>query len=313
MRRATRRIASAAVAAALCAAAAGCGLGAGASSAGDPVVVTVTRDFGTRLVQQRTTAHPPSSDTVMRLLERGATVRTRYGGGFVQCIDALCGTSAGLDWFYFVNGVLATKGAAATRVHGGDHIWWDRRDWRAAQEVPAVVGSFPEPFLHGPGNGKRLPVRIECADTGSPACTAVEHELVRYDIPAAKGTIGSSFTSDTLRVLVGPWKSVRADPAVSALEDGPQASGVFAEPRQDGTAIALLDARGRVRRSLGPGGGLVAATRAGGDQPVWAVTGTDERGVRAAAAAFSQAALRNRFAVAVQSGSAPIALPLEAG
>jgi len=306
-----RVIAPAVLAAALCPVAAGCGLGPG-STQDAPVTVTVTRDFGSREVQQRTASKLPSSETVMRLLERGADVSTKYGGGFVQCIDRLCGGSR-VDWFYFVDGVEASKGAAATSVHGGDRVWWDRRDWSAAQRVPAVVGSFPEPFLHGPGTDKRLPVRIECADVSSPACSAVEKALVHYGIPAAKGTLNSSFTRDTLRILVGPWKQVRIDPAAVALEDGPQASGVFAEPRPDGTAIALLDAHGRAVRSLGAGGGLVAATRAGEDQPVWTVTGTDEAGVQAAAAAFSEAGLRNRFAVATPAGAAPLALPLEAG
>ncbi|HEY5141923.1 MAG TPA: DUF4430 domain-containing protein [Solirubrobacteraceae bacterium] len=306
-----RRARTALLLAALSVVLGGCGLGAG-STQDDPVTVTVTRDFGSHVVQERTASKLPSSETVMRLLQRGANVSTRYGGGFVQCVDRLCGGSR-VDWFYFVDGVEAGKGAAGTTVHGGDRVWWDLRDWRGAQRVPAVVGSFPEPFLHGPGTDKRLPVRIECAAVSSPACSAVEKVLVHYGIPAAKGTLNSSFTRDTLRVLVGPWKQVRVDPAAVALEDGPQASGVFAEPRPDGTAIALLDARGRAVRSLGAGGGLVAATRAGEDQPVWTVTGTDEAGVQAAAAAFSQAGLRNRFAVAAATGAAPLGLPLGAG
>ena len=54
-----------------------------------------------------------------------------------------------LDWFYYVNGIEASKGAAATNVHSGDHVWWDLHDWSQTDDVPAVVGSFPEPFLNG--------------------------------------------------------------------------------------------------------------------------------------------------------------------
>ena len=84
----------------------------------------------------------------------------------MQSINGLSGGEEGgqpVDWFYYVNGVQATKGAAATDVHPGDQIWWDRHDWSQAEDIPAVVGSFPEPFLNGFG-GKRYPVRVECAD-----------------------------------------------------------------------------------------------------------------------------------------------------
>ena len=301
-------------AAALTGAAAGCGLGAGATLKDDPVTLNVTRDFGTRTLVAKTTKGAAKSETVMRLLQRNANVTTRYGGGFVQCVDGLCGQTgaAGHDWFYFVNGVEASKGAAATTLHGGDRIWWDRRDWSAAQRVPAVVGSFPEPFRHGRGDGKRLPVRLECVALKGSACQAVEDRLASYDVPVAKGLLRSSYTQETLRVLVGPWQALREDASAAAMEDGPQASGVFAEPRGDGRSIALMDARGHVVRTIGAGSGLIAATAAGEDPPVWVVTGTDEAGIDAAARAFSEATLHNRFAVAVEGGS-PLALPLGQG
>ena len=50
----------------------------------------------------------------------------------------------------------------------------------------------------------------------------------------------------------------------------------------------MLDARGRVARTLGAGTGLVAATREKDREPVWFVTGTDEAGVDSAAAAFGE-------------------------
>lgn len=303
-----RALVAAALAAALPSAAAGCGLGAGPSSKDDPLTLTVTRDFGARGLVRRTAKDVPQSETVMRLLQRSAAVKTRYGGGFVQCIEGLCG-AAGVDWFYFVNGVEAPKGAAATRVRGGDRIWWDRRGWGSAERVPAVVGSFPEPFLHGPGATKRLPVRVECVELQGAACKAVQRRLAGYGIPAAKVVLRSSIAQETLRVLVGPWKALREEPAAALLEGGPRASGVFAEPRPAGDAIALLDARGRVTGTLGAGGGLVAATRAGEEPPVWVVAGVDEAGVTAAARAFSEAALRDRFAVATD-GAATRALPV---
>ena len=161
----------------------GCGLGAGAKPAATKL--TITRDFGARPVRELDAPAVGGGETVMRVLERNAKVATRFGGGFVQSIDGLAGSAARqIDWFYYVNGVEASRGAAATRLHGGDRVWWDRHDWSAAMRVPAVVGSFPEPFAHGI-DGKRLPVRVECADPGSAPCHQVSLRLASYHVPVA--------------------------------------------------------------------------------------------------------------------------------
>jgi hypothetical protein len=124
---------------------AGCGLGAG--SAPSAVRLLVTRDFGARVLHDTPDPKRSGQETVMSLLLRNYAVSTRFGGGFVQSIDRLPGgqeSGSPVDWFYYVNGVQATKGAAATDVHPGDHIWWDRHDWSQTDDVPAVVGSETE-------------------------------------------------------------------------------------------------------------------------------------------------------------------------
>ncbi len=297
------RIVAAAAAAAAAAVAglllAGCGLGPGGTPSG--VELTVTRDFGATSLSERSAPAIHGKDTAMRLLERNARVDTTFGGGFVASIDGLAGgREAGrpVDWFYYVNGIEASRGAAATLLHNGDHVWWDRHDWGAAMAVPAVVGAFPEPFLHG-GGGKRLPVRIECIDPASSACGRVSHALTSRGIPAARGGLGLAEKDQSLRVLVGTWPRLRDDLAARRLETGPAASGVFARIAADGRSLVLLDARGGAVRTLGPGSGLVAATRYGGAPPVWLVTGTDDAGVASAARAFEPGALHDRFALAV--------------
>ncbi|MGZ4268929.1 MAG: DUF4430 domain-containing protein [Solirubrobacteraceae bacterium] len=290
----------------------GCGVGAGTKPAG--TALTITRDFGAHAVHTAAAPKVGGSETVMRLLQRNAKVTTRYGGGFVQSIDGLAGgTSHGqpVDWFFYVNGVEATQGAAAIRLHPGDRVWWDHHDWSATQTIPAVVGSFPEPFVHGLG-GKRLPVRIECADPGGPACDAVSKRLAGLGVPAAQGGLNGTRLQDTLRVVVAPLATVAGDPTLAALAGGPRASGVYARPARGGRALVTLNADGRPVSMLGTGSGLVAALRPdAGTEPIWVVSGTDAAGMRAAADAFSEAALRNRFAVAVTGGQAR-ALP-EAG
>jgi hypothetical protein len=287
---------------------AGCGLGAGAAPSA--VQVLVTRDFGAQTVSQPGAPHVVGQETVMSLLMRNYTVSTQFSGGFVESIDGATGGhehGAPVDWFYFVNGVEAGKGAAETNVHPGDHIWWDLHDWSQTQGVPAVVGSFPEPFLNGI-EGKRLPVRIECETVTSEACQGVGRRLSALGVPAATAAPGSSPGTQTLRVLVGTWSHVRSDPAAAGLASGPQTSGVYARFAGGGSSLALLDADGHTVQTLGAGAGLVAATRHEEDAPAWLVTGTDAAGVALAAHAFDASTLDGRFAVAV-TGAGALALP----
>jgi hypothetical protein len=288
----------------------GCGLGAGDEKQGSASVL-VTRDFGSREVGSGEVEPIPGGETAMRMLQRGFDVETRYGGGFVQSINGIAGgREAGrpVDWFYYVNGVLADRGAAAHELAPGDRIWWDHHDWGASQDVRAVVGSYPEPFRSGI-DGKRLPVRLDCAADAEDVCDEVGRRLGEVGVNAGRSGASSFGGEGVLRVKVGPWAEVRKDSAARRLEDGPRASGVFARPNAAGDEIALLDPRGKVERTLGPGGGLVAATRMGGEAPTWIVTGTDEVGVAAAAAQLREDALGEHFAIAVEDGR-PTPLPL---
>lgn len=286
-------------------AAAGCGLGPG-SGVGE-VELTVTRDYGTVPVLHRELDDLTESDTVMRALERSADITTRYGGGFVQSID---GTEAeetvdsSLDWFFYVNGVESTVGAADYSLHGGDSIWWDYRDWNAAMRVPAVVGSWPQPFLSG-YEGKPRPVAVECLGGGA-ACAEVQERLEGVGVE-----VSSRVPDGAIRVLVGPWAQLQGDPAAGRIEDGPQASGVFADFRPAGGAYRLvgLDEGGDRAVELGPDAGLVAATRRFEDPPTWVITGGTAAGVRAAADLLDAASLRDHYAVAVD-GEGEKALPV---
>src|SRR5262249_4496795 len=147
--------------------------------------------------------------------------------------------------------------------------------------------------------GKRLPVRIECALVASAPCRTVSARLRALGVPAARAAIGPGGEPETLRVIVGQWTEVRAGSGARAIEGGPRASGVYARFSADGASLALLDERGAVARTLTAGGGLLAATRYAEEAPLWLVTGTDAAGVEAAARAFDEADLRNRFAVAL--------------
>jgi hypothetical protein len=292
-----------AAALALCATAvAGCGLGLGEDE-GD-VELTVTRDYGSKVMVQMTDSIR-ESDTVLRVLDRNADITTRYGGGFIQSLDGLAGSQSGgrrSDWFFYVNGIESPIGAAQYDPSGDDRIWWDYRDWTAAMRVPAVVGSWPEPFAHG-FQGHHWPAVLDCRATAE-ICEAANQRL------SPLGVKTSGPISNPIVVVVGAWNVVRTDQTAALLANGPNRSGVFA--RFVGTKKPLLEVlneRGQPAGSIGKGGGLIAALRHGDGPPVWVVTGTDAKGVAAAASLLGDG-LRHHYAVATQPGAGTIGVPV---
>jgi hypothetical protein len=293
--------------------AAGCGFGEGSERPGGGATLRVTRDFGHHALGSVRLDKVREGQTVMRMLRSKFDVTTRFGGRFVQSIDGLSGEGAGgqLDWFFFVNGVEADKGAADWEVSPGDRIQWDRRDWSAAMRVPAIVGAYPAPFTVGSG-GKRRPVRVECEDAQAPACTQARDQLQREGVPTSGSSLGAPGVEGVTRLAVARWPRARGVGDASTLEDGPVSSGVFARFTKDGQTLELLDEHGRTVRRVrrGDGVGLVMALQPRADELVWIVTALDERGLDAGVRALNEEDLSDAFAVAATPDGVE-KLPLE--
>ena len=195
-----RGLAAVATAAALLA---GCGGGGGHGRA----TLWVTRDEGHTVLL---TAQVPAGETALQGLDRSAKVTTRYGGHFVQSVNGLAGSlSRRYDWFYFINGIEASRGAAEYRLHDGDVMWWDYRNWgRVGQSVPVVVGAFPEPFVHGYG-GKVRPAVVVGRGPGAAALARVVHGRLRSQ--AQRG-------ANILRVVAGPTRFTARELPDGAVE-----------------------------------------------------------------------------------------------
>jgi hypothetical protein len=296
------------------AALAGCGLGAGEERQGG-AELRVTRDFGRTALGSVSTDTLKEDQTVMRLLRSKFDVETRFGGRFVQAIDGVAGEgpSGARDWFFFVNGVWSDVGAGEYELSSGDRVQWDLRRWDGAMRVSAIVGAFPEPFRSGL-EGERRPVRVECERAEAQPCRDAKRALERVDVAVSGSSLGAPGTETVTRLVVARWPQARIVRGASTLEEGPQASGVFARFGEDGRSLELLDEEGKVARTVRPGDGtaLVAALRPLEDELLWLVTGLDERALAAGVGALEEGALRDAFAVAV-TGRTVEKLPLARG
>jgi hypothetical protein len=160
---------------ALALATAGCGQATASAPPDGPAAVTVlvTRDFGTTSLKSQRAAPEQSA---MNALRRSAEVGTAYGGRFVTTIDGLEGSkSQEHDWLYYVNGIDPGVGAADMKLHPGDHEWWDYRYWRDFMGIPAVIGAWPEPFVHG-FEGRRPAVAVQ-----GPSCAGSLRDMLRKE------------------------------------------------------------------------------------------------------------------------------------
>jgi hypothetical protein len=306
---------------------AGCGIGFGAGEQDGRADLAITRDYGLEVMLDESVGPLSESSTAMRLLDQSADIETSYGGGFVDSIDSISSSSGvrSYDWFYFVNGIAAERGAAEFVVEPGDRMWWDHRDWTDAMDINAVVGAFPAP-MKGGYDGTQWPVSVECFSVES-ACDKVSERLgdagVKVDSGSTAvktgplstgGSRASAADEGTLRVLVGRWSEVGEDEEAARLNRGPSVSGVFAgfTGGGDQTRLIGLDEKADPTTDFGLHSGLIAAMRRGEGPPVWLVTGTDESGVDLAADSLGAAQMQNRYAAAVSTGGV-YSLPVVAG
>jgi len=274
---------------ALAAAAVLAGCGETRNSTAEGFALTVTRDFGATSVAELKRQPLPAPPGLAAVLDRYGQPRARES--------------------LFVNGIAADRAPAKLTLHGGDRVWLDQHESSVATRPSAVIGSFPEPFRNGV-DGKRLPVRVECDDPRSGPCAVVAEKLVSLGVIAGRSVISRSAADDSLRVLVAPWSRLRGrEFEADSIEAGPRSSGVFARFEDGGARLIVLDPAGRPARTLGGGTGFIATTTEPERRPLWFVTGTDAAGVAAAARAFDESVLADRFALAI-SEDLPVAVPL---
>ena len=207
------------------------------------------------------------------------------------------------DWFFYVNGIESPIGAAEYELGDGDRVWWDYRDWTAAMRVPAVVGSWPEPFVHG-FDGERWTAAVVCpapsesASDGRAAASAERHRASPISRPKRERRRGRRTASPTSSSA--PGTQVRTDPRRRRCSRGPpererRLRDLHRRPARRAHAAQRARRAGGQPRARGrPGRGPAARRRPadlGGDRDR---RRRSRRGRRAARASPSRIATRSR-------------------
>ncbi|MHC1586648.1 MAG: DUF4430 domain-containing protein [Candidatus Hecatellaceae archaeon] len=112
-------------------------------------IIIAVENFGHKLIFEEE-IQASEGLTAMEALKMVAEVETAYGGKFIVAINGLRSRypEALKDWFFYVNGFLADKGATDYRLRQGDLIYFSLNYWDFG--IPsAIVGGFPKAFTNG--------------------------------------------------------------------------------------------------------------------------------------------------------------------
>jgi hypothetical protein len=270
---------------------AGCGKGGGEGGS----TLVVTRDFGEQVVAPARFVAASKGMTAMRQLQTALKTETSYGGRYVASIDGVREDDDS-SWMLYIDGIEATRGAAAMRLSPGQQVQWDFHPWQTIRTGGAIVGGYPLPL-------KRSGVHLVCAAPERADCAATRKQLAAAGVRVAARA--------SARVVVGSWNEIQGFDGVPELESSGESNGAYAQFSGGGKRLTPYFADGSAARASGRGSGLIAAF-ASGDELTWLVTGTDAAGVRRAAGLLENGgrALENRFAVIVGADGRAGGLPV---
>jgi len=277
------------------------------------VRVIATQNFGQELMFDEILEMPPDS-SAMAALEKVAEVETAYGGGFVDAINGFRSGFTGIgktkkDWFLYVNGIQSNVGALDYKLQPGDVEHWDYHDWSFRHFIPAIVGAFPEPFLHG-YSGQKQSTLIVYSDNLREAAQELKNGLLPLGVnDVSLSSISELPVTDkeaSNLILLG----MADNELISELNQNWKKLGFFA--RFENGNLVILNAQGETDTTYSTATGLIQATQnpwnpngiGACENVAWMVAGTDERGVRGAIDTLleNHAQLQYAFAVVIANG-----------
>lgn len=249
------------------------------------VNLIVTQDFGhTKMFGKNVGL--VKDEVGMEVMFRNLDITTAYGGGFVNAINGLesqftfyTGSERKkLDWFYWVNGILAPVGIAQYRPQQGDVIWWDYHNWGTTMFIPAVIGSYPQPFKNGFW-GKNPGTVIMYTKSFEKGAEKLKQSLLDYGVKEINViAYDPSVLEDQKKylILLGPWEELSSDSEyLEKINYKSSMNGIFIEFK-DGKLNAL-NYRGETEKTYDQAGAIYAhSSGMGSIKPLWFVTGTDE-------------------------------------
>jgi hypothetical protein len=270
--------------------------------------IIVTRSFNEPAILEETLIIDKDT-TALEALQTAASIETKYGGGFVRSIAGIGSKYEGSvkekeDWFFYINGSSLSTGASGYILQDGDSQHWDFHDWSFRQFIPAIIGDFPEPFVHGI-RGVVYPTVVAYQSRWEEEARHIADRLGNLGVQNVTHRSFSELSAEDKEtnnlVLVG---TSDFEP-IEELDEHWTRLGFFCH-FEDGKLL-VFDSAGDLVNRYGGGTGLIQATQSiwnskgigAAENVVWMVTGLDDTAVTAAGDTLTENYSEFKYACAV--------------
>lgn len=218
------------------------------------------------------------SNTLLSQMRGLIEFSTGLGGSFVTQIS---GEPRDADsdsyWFLYRNGILSQTGAGDLVPRARDRIWWSYHSWNSSRFIPAVIGSWPEPFVSG--------IRSDSASYGIVTSSSfigfsrdLSQMLVREG--ASKPTLQEISSLDEvpehgISLWIGLWPDLKNINHLAALYSNGDKTGCFVQLDKEGS-VGLLNYNGQLVKEIVDAGLIISLSSNMGQRIDWVISGTSE-------------------------------------
>jgi hypothetical protein len=253
------------------------------------VVLLVTRDYGSEEILKETVEFEKYW-TVLDALDANSEIITEHGGSFISGINGFESYSEGasgkrMDWFYYINGICADVGPLDYDLNEGDVVWWDYHEWKSMDSTNStVIGSYPEPFVHG-YRGEVAETTIMCSVKNSDLASELRESLMDKGAATVEiSEIDNSIIEDRVGpvIVLGEWEELDGVEYINKFNEAYKRNGTYIY--YTGEGLELMDNSNEKIMSLKDGSGSIMSHGDGlGDEnPLWIISGVDSTGLEKA-------------------------------
>lgn len=249
--------------------------------------VIISKDFGSeRLYDQEIGI--TGNMSVLEIMEENFAIETAYGGGFVNGIDGLKSGFTGMkdkkkiDWFYYVNGILAEVGSDEYDLKPNDFIIWDYHPWNSTYGT-SIIGAYPMNFMNG-HEGSPLQTEILYTKDYEREGQKLWQDLKKKGIHSI--TL-EALNEEELKngsihsIVIGPWEDISQLPYIKEIYENKEKTGLFFNIH---TKLEALNDQGAVVKEYEKGAVIVSVCKEYGESgTLWMITGNDQECIQKAA------------------------------
>jgi len=252
------------------------------------VKLLITQDFGRQVIFDKTVSLNDKSK-VMDILKAHVNVTTKWDDNFISAINGLQTAHSGmggqrLDWFYYVNGICPNVGASDYQLQNGENVWWDYHVWEMSSSNSAVIGCYPEPFIHG--YNQKIGTITIMASTNNQGLAGELEKALRDQGAAAIKIEGLQNEKVMHRsgptIVLGTWDELQTLAELEKFNQAYKKTGTSVHFSVQG--LELLDYKGNPKQTITGNAGVITAFGSGlGDAaPLWLIGGINQEGLEQA-------------------------------